>query len=375
MNLVLICLDQLRPDRLVRQEPWEALRRETAFFPGMITHAPYTIASLHAVVTGRYGRDTGVDGYTRSPAYRADRVRSLALRLRDRGYRTYGDLINPLVMPRQGFDRFQVHDENRDDLIERHCRLLTDWSRRDPSFIYLHYSTIHTRMVRDVIGKYGDFDADYFGRIPENRARYDGYVREAGDYLTAVWDHMRRSGILDRTVVALFTDHGCSLGERPGEKCYGVYLYDYTLRVFAHLWTPDRRWAGLGIDAQVRTVDLAPTLLDLLGASEPESGPPPAGESLRPLLDSGGGPDRPAFSETGGLGGPSPSPDGPNLHAWREPPWKMIVQSDTGAREIYNVTTDPDERENLAGRHPAPEDDFLRKMQACTARRLPEVRP
>src|SRR5690606_25684469 len=94
------------------------------------------------------------------------------------------------------------------------------------------------------------------------------------------------------TLIAVTSDHGESLGEH-GEPTHSYGLYDATQHVPLLLAGPGVP-AGLVVDAQVRLVDVAPTLLALAGA------PPLAhveGRSLAPLLSGAEEPERAAYLE------------------------------------------------------------------------------
>jgi len=57
-----------------------------------------------------------------------------------------------------------------------------------------------------------------------------------------------------------------------------------------------------------------------------------------------------AFSETGGLFGPYPSPKKPNVKAIRTQNWKLIYNLTPNTKELYNLVDDPFEINNLAGK-------------------------
>jgi len=52
-------------------------------------------------------------------------------------------------------------------------------------------------------------------------------------------DIASKLGISKKTILVIFSDHGTSVGEKKGEKFYGVYLYEYTLNVFAIIQIPN----------------------------------------------------------------------------------------------------------------------------------------
>jgi arylsulfatase A-like enzyme/Tfp pilus assembly protein PilF len=85
-------------------------------------------------------------------------------------------------------------------------------------------------------------------------------------------------GSLDRTAIMVAADHGESLGEH-GERSHGVFIYDVTMRVPWIIRTPGLRHAVS--DELVRLLDLAPTMLDLVGVASP---PGFEGRSLVPSI-------------------------------------------------------------------------------------------
>ena len=70
---------------------------------------------------------------------------------------THADVINKLVIPKQGFDNFIIHDEINDNLTSRHIELLEKINRSfldgKNYFLYLHYSKIHTGIMNEVLIK------------------------------------------------------------------------------------------------------------------------------------------------------------------------------------------------------------------------------
>ena len=90
---------------------------------------------------------------------------------------------------------------------------------------------------------------------------------------------LRAAGALEHTLVVVTSDHGESLGEH-GERTHGLFAYDATLRVPLVLWAPSR-FVPAVFARPTRLVDVAPTVLDLVGA------PPLAdadGRSVRPFV-------------------------------------------------------------------------------------------
>jgi choline-sulfatase len=116
-------------------------------------------------------------------------------------------------------------------------------------------------------------------RAPEPYASqhdpYDAEVAYAAAMVGRLLADLRAAGQLDRTLIMVAADHGESLGEH-GERTHGVFVYDATMRV-PWIISTGAGGSGLGAragsasDALVRLIDLAPTVLDLVGVAAPSS--------------------------------------------------------------------------------------------------------
>ena len=76
---------------------------------------------------------------------------------------------------------------------------------------------------------------------------------------------------LDRerdTLVVVVADHGEGLDDH-GELTHGFFLYETTLRVPLLMRYPGLLPQGKRVTALVRTIDIAPTILDLFGIAPP----------------------------------------------------------------------------------------------------------
>ena len=147
---------------------------------------------------------------------------------------------------------------------------------------------------------------------------------------------LKQAGVWDRTVLVLLSDHGESLGEH-GENAHTFFVYDATQHVPLVVRTP---WGDRGRSrAQVSTVDVMPTVLDLVGLS-PEPGLD--GRSLarlvlHPAAESPGV----AYSETYF---PRFHYGWQHLRAMRDGKWKYI---EAPTPELYDVQQDPGETKNV----------------------------
>jgi arylsulfatase A-like enzyme len=364
-NVVFVLIDMVRADHRTGRPIFAELGRRGVCFPKMFTHAPYTIASVHAFMSGMYGSLTGVDAYYKAPKFDGENCKTLAQHFSEAGYYCLADFMNTGIAPHQGFDEVRVHDEFKDDLLERHKAMLSEVRGRKPHFLYLHFSYVHRDVVTNVIKKFTDDDPRYFGpdHRTENEARYNSYLDTAEAYMTALLAHMDALGLAKDTIVLFMTDHGCGVGEKLGEKAYGIFAYDYTINVWAYLIQQGRLPGGREIPAMVRTIDLAPTLLELCGIDPVEGTKEMQGRSLVPMIEGKDGEDREVYVETAGLDGPTPSPYEANIFCVRNRAWKLIYNSTTKKRELYDLAADPAEQKNLAGTRPEVEEPLFEKIR------------
>ena len=98
-------------------------------------------------------------------------------------------------------------------------------------FAFLHCDYVHNSLINNVASKYDDFSENYFDSKDKNRKEYISYVRNIDIYLNTILEDIRKEDIMD-SIILIFSDHGCSLGEVVGEKIYGSYCYDYTIMTF-----------------------------------------------------------------------------------------------------------------------------------------------
>ncbi len=364
-NVIFVLIDMVRADRRKGRKIFDELGRRSICFPKMFTHAPYTIASVHAFMSGMYGSLTGVDAYYKAPKFDKDGCKTLAQHFKENGYYCLADFMNPGIAPHQGFDEVRVHDEFKDDLLARHKAMITEVRGKKPHFLYLHFSYVHREIVTNVIKKFKDDDPNYFGEDnrTKNDERYNSYLDMAEEYMTGLLAHMDSLKVDEDTIVLFMTDHGCGIGERTGEKAYGIFTYDYTINVWAYLMHKGRLPGGKEIPQMVRTIDIAPTLLDLCNIDPVEGEKEMQGRSLVPVIEGADRDDREIYVETAGLDGPTPSPYEANIFCVRNRQWKMIYNSTTKTRELYDLVADPQESKNIAGTKPEVETPLFEKIR------------
>ena len=341
-------IDGGRLDRANNSNIFKKLKSKSIFFSNSITYGPHTIAAMHAVFSGSYGSRTGTNSYWSTYKFKKDQFKTLTEYLKDENYYTHADVINQLVVPKQGFDNYVVHDELNDDLVKRHKELLDLMSQKDGSFfLYLHYSKIHTGIMNEVLKKYNNFSKDYFSNKQKNELRYDKLFEAAEKYLDEILEKIYQLGLNKNSIVLVMSDHGISVGEKIGERAYGAFCYDYTLRTFTYFLIPE--FKPIEINQQIRTIDFMPTFLELLGIPINSNYQNFDGMSLIPLIEGKPIEEQYAFSETGNPLKEKAPPKEPNVKSIRISKWKLIFNEYDGSKELYNLESDPTESTNIIG--------------------------
>lgn len=174
------------------------------------------------------------------------------------------------------------------------------------------------------------------------RALYDEKIKDVDGRFAGFVDELKKMGLLDNTLIVLFSDHGTEFYEHKRFD-HGFSLYDELVRVPLIFWLPHTK-GNVAIRDQVRAIDVMPTVLELLGIKASDKvNKQMQGVSLIPCME-GGHLDLPAFTETDYR-------FYANKRAIRTSDGlKFIYSIDTEAKELYNLENDPHELNNLIGK-------------------------
>jgi arylsulfatase A-like enzyme/Tfp pilus assembly protein PilF len=335
-NVLLISIDTLRADRLgcygskTKTPAIDSFAAESVLFENAISQVPLTLPSHTTIFTGLYPDQHGVRNNENFVL--AKKLTTLAELFRLSGYAT-GAVVGSFSLDSsfgidQGFvyyeDRIgQGHDPELNRHVERRAeavwKLGKSWidSQKGQWFAFLHF-----------------FDPHFPYNPPSGFAQtYEGEVGYTDRIIGSVLRHLRDTGRLDTTIVVLLSDHGESLGEH-GEDNHGIFVYDSTVRVPLMIRMPQA--TARRVPQQVRLVDVAPTIAQIVGLSRKGF----SGESLFPFFQ-GGSKELPAYSESyyaNLLMGWAP------LRAIR---WKQQKWIDAPKPELYNLAQDPQETKNI----------------------------
>jgi arylsulfatase A-like enzyme len=170
----------------------------------------------------------------------------------------------------------------------------------------------------------------------------------AEKYLKSIMDEIKKLKLEDDSLILIMSDHGISVGEKFGERAYGSFCYDYTLRTFTYFLSEE--FTSRKISQQIRTIDFMPTILDFLKIPFDNNYEKIDGTSLMPLIHGLSIPEQIAYSETGNPLDKKAPPKEPNTKSIRTSKWKLISNQYDNSRELYNLELDPGEEKNLAGK-------------------------
>lgn len=386
-NFLLITVDTLRADHLGfhgyernTSRFLDRFARESIAFRDASVQVPKTLPSMSSMMTSLYPEQAGVMANLHVlPRAR----RTLAEELQAHGFHTVAHTTNLLLNDRrgmdQGFDEFSSTSPM--DAAE-----LTDWAiaRLDAGFegrffMWIHYTDPHgpydppapndrlfvgdehydpTRKVVLDYERIPGFDPNLIlGAVPiyqqeplkdhERRterdfyvARYDGEIHYLDQQLGRLFSYLEETGALADTMVVFTSDHGEGLGEHDYYFEHGWFVYQDQLHVPWLIRLPGQ--TPRSIERPVELLDLAPTLVDLLGL--PVTGHF-QGTSLVPLVEDREIHPAPIYAVT-----PSEYP-GQQYKGLRVGPIKYIVDHDD-REELYDLAEDPLETKNLAAERP-----------------------
>ena len=304
--------------------------------------------------------------------------RTLAEIARDNGYRTAAFVSSYVLDARfgfaQGFDTYDDDFEAGESTVElerwadepfeaafdrradRTTDAALDWLAdaatpgAAPFFLFVHYFDPHSPYVPppEFAARFkGAEDGASETELEEEIRRYDGEIAFADAALGRLLEGLAAAGLDRQTVVVVTADHGEGLGQH-GLLLHGLNVYEEAVRVPLLLRWPGVLAPGARIAAPVGLVDLAPTLLDLLGVANGSAGF--AGESVARALrgEAELGPERPILLvrrhyEPGIIDGVRVN--GVQL-AVRQGRWKYIEGAAFRVRELYDLERDPGERVN-----------------------------
>ena len=252
----------------------------------------------------------------------------------------------PLIVPQKYFDRFPLESielpvikENDDEDTFKKTVTSTEDDRSGDR---------GTKMYDSLVASYkGDREL----ALKKFIQAYLASVASVDDLIGDLLDALDETGLNKNTIIVFTSDHGWGMGEK--DYLYKNSLWQESTRVPFVLRSPGVSKAGGSCDRPISLVDLFPTLLDLCdlpsNTMKNDKGRPLDGFSLKPLLiDPVGGKWKgPTEALTALYKWAKYYDPAKQNYSLRSSDWRY-VRYENGKEELYAVTKDPYEWENLA---------------------------
>lgn len=362
-NVVVITIDTLRADHLgcygdkqIRTPNIDALASDGVRFERAYTPVPVTLPAHTVIFTGAYPMLSGMHDFSGNKLN--PEQPTLASVLKQHGYTT-GAVIGSAVLDsrfglNQGFDFYYDHfdfnrlQESNLEEMERPGNVVADvaldWlgkNRKSKFFLWMHL-----------------YDPHYPYRPPAPYSEqykdrpYDGEIAFADAQVGRLIAYLKANDLYRNTVIVLAGDHGEGLGEH-GEKNHGFFVYNATLHVPVIIRLPGSSPAKI-VPELVNLADLMPTVLHALKIDVPSQ---VQGVNLIPLMAAKTAEEsRSLYAET----------FLPRLHFnWSE---LRAVETekyhfiDAPKPELYDLSRDPGETQNLLGEKKAVAEELRARL-------------
>lgn len=184
-------------------------------------------------------------------------------------------------------------------------------------------------------------------------ALYDAEVAFSDYQISRIIDKLRELNVLENSLVIVTADHGENLNEHGME--YGHYgVYDSSVRIPLVMTMPKTLPAGKRVPHVIQSLDIAPTILDVLEIPRPQEF---QGKSVRPLISE----ENPQWES---VAYSVMFRDKVNFLSLRSDEWKMILKVRDGENhfELYHVPSDHQELIDRLASEPAIADSLKQAL-------------
>lgn len=402
-NVLLVTLDTTRPDHLGCYGAasditphMDSLARDSTVFDRVISTAGITPMSHASILTGLNNYRHGMRTFYSDKCGHSllDSVETLPETLQRNGYKTAAAVsayvVSEIYNLQQGFDVFLTGVDVESIDITHQQKHATEWNpdgktntqrRGDftiddaiawleesadddrPWFLWVHMFDVHDYSLVPPVDFIKPYGIEYpevgtkFKGMRSHQWREDMYDPELtwmDRQLGRLLDHIRGADQWEKTLIAVTADHGQGLldGYKRHQWAKHRLLYDWCIQVPLLLHLPGEQTQAR-VSNQVRTIDIAPTILHFLDVASSQE---LEGATLLPLMR-GGTEDSPRLAYADALNlydAHSPSaknlPPGhyDNLYAVCDGRWKLVWrETQPEQSELFDLAADPLEMNNL----------------------------
>jgi arylsulfatase A-like enzyme/Flp pilus assembly protein TadD len=363
-NVVFITIDTLRADHLgcygykrIRTPNIDSLAAVSVRFERAYTPVPVTLPAHTVIFTGTYPMLNGMHDFSTNKL--SPNQPTLASVLAQNGYVTGAVIGSAVLDSRFGLNRgfafyydhfdFNRLEESNLEEMDRPGDVVTDkaldWLRnnyRSKFFLWMHLYDPHYPYR-----PHASFSDEYKDRP------YDGEIAFADAQVGRLLHFLKEKGVFQHTLIVLSGDHGESLGEH-GEKTHGFFIYNATVHVPVIVHLPDETTART-VGALVNLADIMPTALKELKIPVPQQ---VQGRNLLPLIRASEEEDK-SFSLYAETFLPRLHFNWSELRAVETDRYHFI---DAPKPELYDLSQDPDETQNLYAQRKAVAEELRARL-------------
>ena len=184
---------------------------------------------------------------------------------------------------------------------------------------------------------------------------YKNAIHEGDQALGNLFNGLRARGLLDRTVVVIYGDHGEAFDQHPGNRAHSLYIFDENVRVPLIMRLPSSAAAGTRVSRVASLLDVSPTILDIAGV------PLQLGIQGVSLLEPR---ERMALFHAD------------YDRAWlglRDGCWKFGFEVETARGRLFDVCADPSEKRDFSRDQPALVTTYRTRLESWAASRRATV--
>jgi arylsulfatase A-like enzyme/Tfp pilus assembly protein PilF len=349
-----VTIDTLRADRLgaygnttIPTPHFDRIAAEGLRAEDATTHVPITRPAHASLFTGRYPAEHGIRDNISVPL--AAVIPILAESLRAQGFATSAFVSSFVLSAQSGLDRgFDYYDDdfkpgttNEALLFGAVQRRGDDTVARVEQWLDGRSPDVRARRTAMWVHLYDPHDPyeppEPFASTFADRP-YDGEVAWTDSLLGRLRAGLEARQMWDDALVVVTADHGEALGEHD-ETGHGFFAYETTLKVPLVMRGPGIS-PNATVSGTVRLVDVAPTLVALLGL-------PPLGDTTGVDLSAHLAPGAPPISQMTYAESLMPlvQYQWSDLRVMRDGAWKYILAP---RPELYDLAADPGETRDLS---------------------------
>ncbi len=270
-NILLIVVDTVRDDHLGYNGYFrntspniDNFSREGIVFTNSYSQAGWTLPSFASIFTSLYPKD---HHFTDWGMVLDSSLTTLAEVLRNNGYHTFAYpslfYLDEVSGINKGFEFYRSKlTENKLMYGVTTSHLVNEMvvedlkSLNSPFFMWVHYFDPHSLYL-----KHDEFD---FG--DENIDRYDSEIAYTDKYIGLLLDEFKKRGLYENLIIILTSDHGEEFHDHGRAHHYS--LYQEVIKTPLIIKAPDLQHGR--VEQNVEQIDLAPTILGLIGITVPE---------------------------------------------------------------------------------------------------------